>query len=512
MHPACTALIAGVVPLAVALFDPASVRVTDVLDDAAPRRTDPGGDGPYDPQAHRLIDLHEFTIGKWDPVDAQTDLFAGSFVNNGKFVRLDLIVGGLVNPPGSVDPLAFDPFHYGDHPIFGFVEIDMDQSVETGGELDAPEYRYLGNIARFGGKPTVAEFVDRVALDETAFDDDITSPPFVDRHGEEFHLALLGSEFSPADISEVAGDSDRIFESGETWWIHAPLFHRAHGYEPFSLAQGGAVPGEYSPDCTVQFAHSLANGTTLISLVFPLKNAGAGQMAGEPPEPDNSDPSDQASVKEALIDLHDSAVFLDMFPTGLPEEVIITEWQNQEADWFLNPISWDITVLLGTSYTAADPTGEFFVWTDVSPDVVRGDVNGDGVADESDRQLIEQYILDNDAADGQVDGRVLIPAFADAFSVFDVSHDGATETLDVLLVAPLGDMDDDGDVDLGDYSLLQTCFSGVGTAYAPQTCGLADADADGDVDLGDMGQFEEALTGPGGGGLVKDARSGQPGA
>ena len=86
--------------------------------------------------------------------EPRSDPFEGRFQEDGELLRLDLLIDGLVNPPGSTDPVAFDPFRYGDHPLFGFIEIDVDEDVETGGEIDHPEHRYLGNITRFGGKPS----------------------------------------------------------------------------------------------------------------------------------------------------------------------------------------------------------------------------------------------------------------------------------------------------------------------------------------------------------------------
>ena len=344
------------------------VAVEDAVGDAVARPTDPQADSPFDPDLHHLADLCQVTVGKWLPFEPQQNIFAGIFASQGKFVRLDLVLNGLMNPPGDTRPGEFDPFEYGNHPVYGFVEIDMDQDVETGGELEAPQYRYLGNVVRFGAKPAADRFDDRVALDASAFDGDFEVGPFVDRHGEEFHLALLGSQFDAGDITRITGNGDGTFDSGETWRITAPMFHRAHGYEPFSLATGGAHAGEYSPICTVQFQHDHIEDRTTISLVFPLKNSGAAQMTGEPPEPDNADPSDQASVKEALVDLHDSAVFLDKYHTGLKEEALITEWQNKVPGDYLDPTAWQITVLLGTSYTLPDPAGEYFVWTDVCPD------------------------------------------------------------------------------------------------------------------------------------------------
>ena len=490
-----SSLIIGIAAREVAA-DPNPIQIHDTPGDAVARRSDPGGDGPLDAMAHPPIDLLQITIGKWAPSAPQTDLFTGSFLDGGRFLRMDLTLAGLVNPPGVADPLAFGPFAWGAHPVFGFVEIDMDRDVQTGGELDSPQYRYLGNVVRFGGRPTAARFANRVAIDDSAFDGDFLTPPFVDRHGEEFHLAFLGELFAAADITEQAGDADMVFEEGETWNIRAPLFHRAHGFEPFSLAEGGAVPGEYSPVCDVQFQHDPAQNVTQVSLVFPLNRDAAGQMRGEPPEPYDHDPSNQASVEEALRDLRDSAAFVYQYPTGLPEQDIIARWKDKEPDDFIDPRRWDITVLLGTSFTAPNPAGEFFVWTDVCPDVVCGDVNGGGIAGALDLQAIEQYIAEHDASDGILDGRVVIQDFATDFSVYDVNHDGIVDAADTLLSCVTADADGDGDIDLCDFGHLQTCFSGSGIAHVPGACGLHDTDYDGDVDESDVERFEVLMTGP----------------
>lgn len=474
---------------------PVRTRIDDP-DDAVVRRTDLGGDGPIDTGAHALIDLQAVTLGTWLPTDPQANLFVGDFNSNGLFLRLDVSVAGLVNPPGKTQPGQFAPFIYGPNPVFGFIEVEMDSDWDTGGELDNPEHRYLGNVARFGGVPDDVEFIDRVALSGAAFDDNFLTAPFVDRSGEDFHLALLGSLFESSDITELAGDGDGIFEADETWRIDAPWFHRAHGYESFSLALGGVFAGQYMPVCTLQFEHDSSAGVTLISLVFPLTNVGAGLMTGAAPEPINGDPSDQACVLEALTDLRDSAIFVNQFPTGLPEEEIITGWSGKVPDEYLEPDDWDVTAILGTSYTAPLPEGEYFVWTDVYPDIDRGDVNGDSEADSVDRDLIDQYITAQDGSDGQVDGQVVLAGFAMDFSVFDINHDGIVDSMDVSLVSHVGDQDNDDDVDLRDLAELQNCFSGQGVPWSGSDCHLSDLDADQDVDLVDSRRLQAALSGP----------------
>ncbi len=462
------------------------------------RPTDPGGNLPFNPTLHPPVDLLELTLGKWRPDDAFADLFDGRFLPAGKFVRLDVMLAGLVNPPGGTHPDDFQPFQYGNCPVFGFIEFDMDEDVETGGELDAPQYRYVGNAVRFGSKPSVNALEDRIALGGDAFDGDFETPPFVDRSGEEFHLALLGSVFTTGDITEVVGNGDFLFEAGEVWRILAPWFHRAHGYEPFSLAQGGGGPGVYEPACVLQFAHDVDTDTTLLSLIFPLTNEGAAEMWDEPVEPPNADPSDQFSIHEGLDDLRISAQFIDEFPTGLPEEEIILGWQDKNPMQFMDPGDWAVNAILGTSYTAPPISGEYFIWTDIYPDGARGDVNGDGDADAADVGIVEQFITDHDDDDGLMDGQVTLLAFPVDFSVYDINHSGVADPRDTLLVSAPRDFDYDTDVDLRDFAALQIF---TGTACGPQdppTCVLADLDLDGDVDAEDWWRFSLGWTGPGG--------------
>jgi len=58
---------------------------------------------------------------------------------------------------------------------------------------------------------------------------------------------------------------------------------------------------------------------------------------------------------------------------------------------------------------------------------------------------------------------------------------------------PDGDFDQDGDVDLIDFTEFQICFGGA-TLIPP--CNLGDFDANQMIDLLDYGRFESRLTGP----------------
>lgn len=466
----------------------------DSLGDVLARPMDPGAILPFDTEMHHLVDLQSITLGLWAPDDVTTDLFAGTESVDGLFFRLEVKLDGLVNPPGSADPFSFNPFRYGDHPVYGFIEIDMDGDVATGGELDAPQYRYLGNAVRFGGKVLRPEFSDRVAVDGSDFDFDFLTPPFVERHGEEFHLALLGGQFGPSDIEEVEGDGDFLFESGETWNIRGEFFHRAHGYELFSFVEGGQYPGEYAPICDLQFRHDEVEDATYVTLVFPFTNLGAGLIRNELAQPSNQDPTDHASILEGLEDLQLSAFLLPILPTGLPEEEIIINWAERDPSDFLDPTSWSVTAILGSSYTAPHATDIYFLWSDIYPNVVVGDVDGSGTHDAGDTQLIARHIAEKDFLDGIIDGIVTIVAFASDFSVFDVNHDGIVSAIDLTWDVRDADSDQDGDVDLFDIANLQRCFGQEGSPS--ETCSPLDIVTDQKIDLADVLGFSDRLTGP----------------
>ena len=218
-------------------------------------------------------------------------------------------------------------------------------------------------------------------------------------------------------------------------------------------------------------------------------------MTGQPPEPNNFDDSDQASILEALEDLSFSAGFYTP-PFVIPETDLIWGWYFQTPSQYLQPMAWRLTALLGISYTAPEPTGEYFVWTDVSPDVIQGDVDGNGVADAGDVFAIQSYIAAKDALDGTIDGTVPIADFARDFTVYDVSYDGQTDMFDAVLAGGGGDADGDGDVDLADFGALQACYT-AGTGGGVRTeCADLDLDADGDIDLQDFGWFVAAMGGP----------------
>ena len=472
--------------------------------DAMIRRTDLGCDGDVDPEAHRLPDLGSYILGPWVPWEPHLDLFTGEYLGGGQFFRMDLTLDGFFNPPGPVDFIIDTslPFYYGDHPVFGFVEINMDANLDTGGEFDFPEFRYLGNICRFGGLPSQRPaFGQRAARSAEDFD---TYFGPVHRSGEEFHWALFGGLITQIDI--VAGNGDEIFEPGEVWNLTGTFFHRAHAYEAFSLAGGGGAFGEYSPLSWMRFAHMPAEHATVVTLVFPLTNEGAALMESPDtePEPLDGNPSNQASVLEALDDLVVSAQWLHDHPTGDPRQAIIDQWFNQNAADYLDPTAWQADVALATTYLMpADDALSQLVWTDMLPNVRPGDFNADGVVGGNDHLELQDFLAAEDGglhdADGVANGVFAIMDFAMNFNIFDVNYDGQVDEADREAMATLGDIDLDGDVDLVDFATFAQCF-GANIGAPPPGCSpneacRSDLDGDGLVDLVDFATFALNYTG-----------------
>ena len=471
----------------------------DPVDDIRIRPTDLGADGVFDPALHHPPDTTGVQIGTWAPFEPWLNIFIGNFVPPGEggaeFFRLDLALQGLFNPPG---PLAFmveysDPFLYGDHPVFGFIELDVGDNLDTGGELDFPEYRYLGNIARFGGLPALRpDFALRAARSR---DDLLVGFGPVHRSGEEFHIPLFGGAIW--QIDHLDGNGDEIFDPGETWLLTGEFLHRAHGYEPYSLASGGPDFGVYTPVSWMLFSHRIDLDRTTISIVFPLTNQGAADMI-EPDteeEPLNGDPSDQASVLEALDDLYISALYFNDFPTGDPEQAIIDLWMQQDPYAYLDPMLWKMNVSLSTTYLDYEPQESPFIWTDMMPNARRGDFDADGLVDDRDYDELMAYVLATDGTPNDCDGiddlSVGICEFALNFSIYDLGYDGTVSEQDFNAVTKPGDLDLDGDVDLADFITFAGCF---GQTMPSGSCSASelwrsDLNQDGEINLIDFVSF-----------------------
>ncbi|MFQ5411241.1 MAG: hypothetical protein ACE5EC_03050 [Phycisphaerae bacterium] len=436
--------------------------------DALILRTDLDADGQIDPATQRLPDILEMRIGAFRPDNPSLDRYTGNWDDNGEYFRFDVVLEGLLNPPG---PLAFDnkfpsydPFLYGGNPIYGYIEFDLDADENTGGELLEAEHRYLGNVARLGGMPSDPRFAGRVAENSLAFDFDIQTPPFVDRSGEEFHMLFLGEEISTIFVvSEAAGGDPALFEAGEIWDVEGDLFHRAHGFEQFEFMCIDR-PGPYEPTVLVRFAHDTATDQTTISLVFPFMNAASGALENppEPVQPNNGCASgntnagmgsQQTSILEALIGLQFSAA--NPNDPGNPDFQLLAGWAPKNPSDFLDPTAWRIATCLGTAYEQQGqiPDLNRWIWTDMYPDPIPGDFDGDTWITANDTTLLNDFISLNDGVWGMDDdmdpnnGSIDLFQYADNFSLFDTNYDGFVVASDVVL---LGDMDLNQIVDILD--------------------------------------------------------------
>jgi hypothetical protein len=484
---------------------PVRLEIIDTPDDTVVRRIDVGADGAVDVNAHRPPDILVTHLGRWSPDAPHLDLFVGQWLNSGEFFRLDVVFKGLINPGG---PLGFpgepfDPFIFGPNPLYGFIEIDMDNNVDTGGELATPQFRYLGNAARFGGMPTPLRFTGRAAVDNLAFDGNIQTMPWVERSGEEFHIAFLGLAQHLQQLIRI-DDLNNTFDPGDRWILVGRFFHRAHGYEPFSLACCQAPLGSYEPVVRIQFAHSIVDNRTTLSLVYPLTQVGSALMNDTGvTEPPDGDATNQNSVHEGLEDLYVSATFATPSDRGHPDFVLIAPWQDQQPGDYLVPQQWKVTSLVATSYTLSQG-GPMAVWSDICPDVVIGDFNGDGQVRAGDQMIFDLFLANHDGnvdadGDGVADGRMIISNFGPNFSLFDTNYDGVVDAEDrpQLQDDPFNpaDFDLDGDVDHVDFARLQRCLGGEPMAL-PATCRTVDLNGDFNIASADVDLFRACVSGP----------------
>lgn len=498
-------MLAMIVSIAVAARGDVPLTIDDAPGDAVIRRTDPGGDGPFDPMQHRLPDLVEMRIGGFSPTEPDDDRYIGIWDDDGPFARIDLVFNGVINPPGPLGfgggGAAYNPMRYGANPVFGFIEFDMDGNENSGGELNAPEYRYLANVARFGGVPAGPEFDDRVATTGHDIDEFLTTPPFVERSGEEFHWSFLGELISHVDVKrEMPGGDPQIFEAGEKWLIEGKLLHRAHGFEDFALTCFDAE-GEYDVEVKVLFAHSIGTDQTTVSLVYPLTNTAAAALDSPEtfPDPNDGCPDDQNSVEEALVDLQFSATIADPATRLLPAFQLIADWENQSPGSYLSPKDWRITALVGTAYPVAEPNSSNLVWTDVYPGPLVGDFDGDNQVGPADALALSDFIALKDgdpSCDGDGDnanGSITWIGFAQDFCVFDINYDGIVDS------TLLGDMDLNGVVDIDDLddfvlALLDAdAYTATHGGVLPESRG--DVNLDGFLNGLDVGDFANLVLG-----------------
>lgn len=477
-----------------------AVELIDPPGDAQLRRTDPGNDGEVNPpiiqgRSANLPDLLEIKITPWrldDPWHLPVDPYHGEQANptTASLFRIDLKFNGLVNPPGPLGldgADAFEPYRFGNSPVYGFLELDVDRNRETGGELgSAAMFRYLAIVGRFGEMP-VGPSSSRVVRHTEEFDGVLGTAPQYERSGAEFVLQFCGC-FTPCVVSDD-GDTDGVFGPGDTWVVSGRFFRRAGGFQNLSGAYGGSAPGQYDPVVNLRFRHSVYSNTTSVTLVYAMTQPGAADLLGPsvPTQPKDDDVSNHSSIEEALGDVIKGAG--DPFlPIDFPDTwVLANGWAFVNASTGLNCNLWRVNAAVGTSYSTAEP-GYPFVWTDTGFDQRFGDLNADGVKDAGDRDaiLFEIAVRDGGAfdCDGIPNGSVSVCGFSDGFSMFDLNYDGVVDASDILIVTPPlpGDLNGDCLVNTSDLVLLLLHF-GESANIGPEE---GDINGDGTVNTSDL--------------------------
>ncbi len=433
----CLCVLLGGAGLVVAGDDPDMV---DPSGDAVARRTDAGADGVVNP-ASVLPDLVSVVLEGWLAPNPVADPYTGAPdpSDDPDLLRIEVRFAGLVNPPGTIGlgGHPFNPFEFGPSPVYGFVEIDVDDEIETGGEL-TPEAlsRYMANVGRFG-VGAVGSLDDRIVRRPGEADADFFSDPQFERSGAEFALSLCGC-WSVSIIDED-GDLDGKFDAGEQWLVSGRFFERAQAFECLSGVFGGSAFGLYDPVIEARFTHELASDQTVLEIVYPLTPEGAGALLGEPEQAMDFDVSNHYSVAEALDDLILGAGFMP----GAVCNVLGSGWDGRTYSEFLDPSGWEAVAIFGTAYSVQE-TFALYVWTDTGFGEVLGDFDGDQRASLLDTEELLDEIDDNDGtlddADGVVNGQLGVLEFGTEFSLYDLDYDGVVGDNDIALM-PCNDAD-----------------------------------------------------------------------
>ena len=461
---------------------------------------DPANDAihrPSDDGASRVFfdsvapDLVSMSLSGWTTTTPATDPYTGNEAGVGAHLfRMDIVFAGLVNPPGELGLGAYTPDSFGDRPVYGFIEIDVDGSADTGGELPAiARQRYLANAGRFGGVPS-GSLGARAARSSFDLDETFESGPQYERSGAEFALTLCGC-FDPTIVSQD-GDLDGVFDAGETWIVRGRFLERFQAANGYSAFFGAPTFGEWSPNVDLRFSHDAGQDKTTITLVYAMDQVGAAALAGAGMvEPTDYDISNHTSIEEAIIELIEIADFEII----LEEEIaaLIDGWEGRTETPYLDTSLWSVTAIVGTTYTSLGEA--LYVWTDVGFEWKFGDFDADGVSVITDRDLILSEITAKDGGiedgDGVVNGSLLLQAFADAFSVYDLNYDGVISNDDVDVfdaeAGPSPDLTGDGYVNGAD---LATLLASWNTANP-----TADLNGDGNVDGSDLAVVLAAWTG-----------------
>jgi len=457
-YPAILAAFAAIIVACTACADPLEQIWNDLAGDAVLRPTDRGGFGAVHPDAV-LPDVVSLAIGGWQPFSPASDPYSGFLVESrgSDIFRVQLVLEGLVNPPGTLglSGQPFDPYRFGPSPIFGFIELDVDDRKDTGGHLGASaESRFMANVARFGSRPE-GSIGERIATSADDYDRNLFTGPQFERSGADWSLAFCGC--SSVTLVSEQGNGNGLFEAGETMIVRGRFFARSEGYIQGSGMSGGSVPGAYDPWVEIRFEHDAGSDQTVVAFVGAVTNRGYGELTGTPTPPVNFRADDGWSIEEGVTDLIDAA----SRPFGGEAWQLVEDWDDRDVDDSLEPFDWSATALVGTSYTDQFVDG-LFVWTDAGFDLKTGDLDGDSFAGPLDREQLRNWVYAQDGsgldADGVKNGVVTLDDTPFNFSLYDLDADGRVRHQDLAAYGPRADLTGDGALDIFDFLAFQNLF------------------------------------------------------
>ncbi len=451
--------------------------------DAVMRRTDSHYMGPL-PSTQNLPDISKIKIRGWQSLTPETDPYSGSESSGGlpHLVRIDVILSGVINPPGplGLNGMAFDPFQFGNNPLYGFIEFDIDNDKDTGGDLTQGEaaLHYLGNAARFGGRPA-GSIGARAASSSGDFYWPVSHPPQIQLSGTDWIMGFCGC-FSSLPVYK-ANPNEQTFGPGSTWIMEGRFFERASAYRGASLMIYGSQAGLYDPIVRVRFQHSIAQEETTVTLVYALDAIGASQLSGLPVQPYGTNvASGRSSISEGMYDLIVQASSGNIPPGSLAYEVT-NRWGGRPIQTVQDLSRWKPSFIVGMSYPTYEQGNDgLYIWTDVGFNARKGDLNGDGVVDMLDRALVQATIEENDGSasdgDSSINGSVQIISFGSEFSLYDVNGDGLINGADLAFynVPCAADFDHSGTLSTLDiFAFLNAWFDGNMRADFDHSGGLA---------------------------------------
>ena len=104
------------------------------------------------------------------------------------------------------------------------LELDLDNDINSGGEVEEIAiFRYLANVARFGGLP-IGPLGARAAISAADYDGQIATGRQFERSGGEMSIVLCGC-FTPVLVEEIGNDNGKM-DAGETFFIRGRFLER----------------------------------------------------------------------------------------------------------------------------------------------------------------------------------------------------------------------------------------------------------------------------------------------